>query len=1047
MKIDYEQIRKDNIRKHGEDSFLLDLLSIELYSDQTHFIFEILQNAEDADATRIHFKLNENCLEIRHDGRFFDEHDVRGVCGAGSNPKKGDLTKIGTFGIGFKSVFAFTTSPHIYCGDVNIEIKKYIRPYEIEPVNVGSPWTTLIVLPFDKTECPPHEAVSLIEERLITLTSRPLLFLEDLQCIEYELSDNRTGSYTKHSATAIDSSVVTVSSSHEKESQVEYEKWLVFKREILDSNGDAIRGDNNLAIPPIQIAFSLRNQKKFQKSKEKTASSHNKPWIDSEIQALASSPLIVFFPTEKETELGFLIQGPYRTTPARDNIPPKEKWNMKLINETAQLLVEHALPALKKMNLLTVDFFNALPIEMEEFEEDSLFYPIALAVKDTLLTQELLPSNNGKYIAGRDALLGRGEELRSLLDSRQLIQLFDLKQGAEWLSGEITADNAPQLRNYLREELDIIEVTPEILAINISIEFLEQQSDKWIAQFYSSLLGWESLWKSQFDYGRINLRFCPIIRLENGDHVTPFDVDRNPNAYLPLKGKTQLPIVRKNIVKNKNAKEFLIRLGLSEPDVVAEVIEEILPLYKNMDSSPSSSEHAKHMKVILAAWSTDSITKKARLERSLNKTPFVRYNCRANGIHGYSTPDDAYFPDEDLLSYFEEYEEAKFIITSYSKTANRMFEELGAKNYPRCVQVNYGDPPFRHRSTKKAIIVNYILEGLDNFLERFHEVEDADIKNSMSQILWRYLLVYSRTNTSCFQATRDYFYYTDYRQNYPSLLIKQLRETEWLPTSNGIFEAPPNISVDQLTDGFERDSKLINTLEIKPDPSEEIERERLAKSKYAKQLGIELEDAEFMQAHPDEFEEFKKTILQKEAHQASIDESISRNSERRRMKLKQRYDDAPLNKSTMKFRSTSDLSRSERDCQSLLDLYFDEDDEAVFCQMCLCLMPFVRRNGEEGGDCVTLFSKQWGKELEIDLKILPPLNLILCPVCSQIYRDYVHNDLLNQTALFEFLKLENEGEFAVCDINVRRDHRSCTLHFDENHLSDIRNIVQFMINK
>ena len=42
------------------------------------------------------------------------------------------------------------------------------------------------------------------------------------------------------------------------------------------------------------------------------------------------SPLVVFFPTEKETFLGFLIQGPYRTTPARDNVPEHDQWNQGL---------------------------------------------------------------------------------------------------------------------------------------------------------------------------------------------------------------------------------------------------------------------------------------------------------------------------------------------------------------------------------------------------------------------------------------------------------------------------------------------------------------------------------------------------------------------------------------------------------------------------------------------------------------------------------------------------------------------------------------------
>ena len=65
------------------------------------------------------------------------------------------------------------------------------------------------------------------------------------------------------------------------------------------------------------------------------------------------SPLTVFFPTEKETFLGFLIQGPYRTTPARDNVPEHDPSNQALVRETAALLVD-VLRELRDDGLLTV---------------------------------------------------------------------------------------------------------------------------------------------------------------------------------------------------------------------------------------------------------------------------------------------------------------------------------------------------------------------------------------------------------------------------------------------------------------------------------------------------------------------------------------------------------------------------------------------------------------------------------------------------------------------------------------------------------------------
>ena len=95
---------------------MLELLG-QLYSDRTHFIFELIQNAEDAGATELTFELFDDRLELRHDGRPFSPADVRGICGVTAGTKTEDLTQIGKFGIGFKSVYAYTNSPSVFSGE------------------------------------------------------------------------------------------------------------------------------------------------------------------------------------------------------------------------------------------------------------------------------------------------------------------------------------------------------------------------------------------------------------------------------------------------------------------------------------------------------------------------------------------------------------------------------------------------------------------------------------------------------------------------------------------------------------------------------------------------------------------------------------------------------------------------------------------------------------------------------------------------------------------------------------------------------------------
>ncbi len=94
--VDYAAISKKHeteygtkVGKYGET------LSEQLYSNATHFIFELLQNAEDAEAKAITFTLYANRLEVQHDGKAFDESDVESICSIKRKTQNtADMTKI-----------------------------------------------------------------------------------------------------------------------------------------------------------------------------------------------------------------------------------------------------------------------------------------------------------------------------------------------------------------------------------------------------------------------------------------------------------------------------------------------------------------------------------------------------------------------------------------------------------------------------------------------------------------------------------------------------------------------------------------------------------------------------------------------------------------------------------------------------------------------------------------------------------------------------------------------------------------------------------------
>ena len=52
---------------------------IQLYTDKSHFVYELLQNAEDAEANNIRFIQYPDRLEVFHDGKPFTSENLQ-VC-------------------------------------------------------------------------------------------------------------------------------------------------------------------------------------------------------------------------------------------------------------------------------------------------------------------------------------------------------------------------------------------------------------------------------------------------------------------------------------------------------------------------------------------------------------------------------------------------------------------------------------------------------------------------------------------------------------------------------------------------------------------------------------------------------------------------------------------------------------------------------------------------------------------------------------------------------------------------------------------------------
>lgn len=130
--------------------YLADLCSVvdNLYSKETHFLYELIQNAEDnsyyiatADAEEpfLAFKLYPDRIIIDSNEDGFSESNIRAICSVGNSTKKHSAGYIGEKGIGFKSVFKIAQKVHIQSRPFSFAFS-YTRKHDDDGMGMITPY-------------------------------------------------------------------------------------------------------------------------------------------------------------------------------------------------------------------------------------------------------------------------------------------------------------------------------------------------------------------------------------------------------------------------------------------------------------------------------------------------------------------------------------------------------------------------------------------------------------------------------------------------------------------------------------------------------------------------------------------------------------------------------------------------------------------------------------------------------------------------------------------------------------------------------------------
>ena len=813
MPSDYEAIKRDNIKRYGTDIHRIGkMLLADRYDDRTHFIYELLQNTEDAlgrcaknpNSRKVEFKLEVNELRLTHFGEQFSEKDVKGVCGIAESTKSEN--ELGRFGIGFKSVYTFTDNPEIHSGDEHFAVEHYVKPKSVNKLALENN-QTLIKLPLKQDD---QGAIQDISHGLNQLGARSLLFLNQIEEISWSLPDGGSGIILRSTPDKLAANVRKITLSEQKEAkEVMGQAWLVFNRKICSKDSSK--------TGQLELAFSIAQEDNSSK------------WL---IRPVKHSPLVVYFPTALLTNLGFLLQGPFRTTPSRDNIPKANDWNKQLINETGILLAE-SLRWLRDNDLLTTATLECLPLDKSGFSEDSLFKPIYDAIVKLLADEKLLPTNDMGFTSATQAKLARTKELRILFNPHQLGQLFESEDPLYWLAGDITADREPTLRRYCMAELGIQEVTPELILTLLDKNFLEAQSDEWILQFYQFLESQSSLHEK--------LKKIEFVRLENGHHVLP-TIDGQPQAFIAGKAKTDLPTVRKTLTQEKMVLNFLGKFGITVPDPVDDVVQMVLPKYAGIKNNVSDEKYASDIKRIVLAFGTDSNRQRDKLIAALKETWFVKAIDAEDNSKFFAKPTEVHLATESLRSLLAGVNELCLVDVNCDclkgKPITDLLEICGAVRHLRPIDT---EGRFLSEKERKEIrekdgrghtsgindqIKDHSLEGLDKLLQLLPQLDNEE-RSNRSKLIWQNLIDLERRRSGIFQSEYRWSYHGHSNAKFEAHFIRLLKNSCWVASNDGKLCEPRSVLFDSL--GWPDNPFLQRQIEFRPP----------AIDKLAKETGIE----------------------------------------------------------------------------------------------------------------------------------------------------------------------------------------------------------------
>ena len=781
--------RKQLIEIHKKNKFTNGIhnLLTDMYPDIAHFIYELLQNAEDMNATEVYFHLYSDGIDFEHNGtkRNFNIKDIDAITNIGNNPqKKDDVTCIGKFGVGFKAVFAYTATPEIHSGQYHFRIRDYFVPEfdNVEHISVtdedGVSWTKFR-FPFNNPEKPLKIAYKEVLNGLKELNGDSILFLQNIQLIEYQINDDDIRTVKKEKR---EDHIYRVTYYNDEKDINYYSDWLCFTKliEITDEQG------NHKSLP-IAVAYHL---------------DYNEDRLKYSITpAFKNGKTFIYFPAEKENSgLRFYINAPFASTVARDSIRNCPE-NSNLIKDLANLVVESLL-YIKEKGWLNYDFLNVLPNNNDDL---GMFVDIRSRVFLEFKGNKLLPYNGNTYIRSYDAIICDNELSELFPDKEEFTSLTGIDKYLyvlpEGQRARVFIQNVVG-NNFTNKEFEkLIAYNPSRLSA-----IIKTRSENWLLDFYKRILSNFKTYRfgrGWIDYPKYNcfkdmLKNVFLIRGADDKYYKPDDISILKEGVNLITEDTA--IIKPSLLLDNDALKLFEILEIKEYGPEVEV-EKILSNYNRFEFKVTEEQYYKDLLSLSRYLSNgaDIDLSKYCLFRANNKRIVFLYPASRLYLGKcYNNPDG------DILS---EKLETNTLWDGYIDVFNdeeiieilQLVEKCGIKKGLEIVEVDVHKNPYYEKKlaftgrneTKNARNQDYTIPQIEMLLN----LKDIEI----SRIIWNTL--YSMKSANKSQAKYAPNASTGYR-SCDSLLVYHLKNYEWIPDKNGVFHKPQDITEEELPDDF-----------------------------------------------------------------------------------------------------------------------------------------------------------------------------------------------------------------------------------------------------